>query len=291
MKSGVTVDRMIVRCARLAMATRFEARLVGDDEEHLMVVGEAALDEISRIERLLSRFDPASEVARVNREAASHPVRVDRELFVILANCHDWFDRTDGYFDLCASGGPGSPRFGEVVRLDEESNSVTFLDPAARLDFGGYGKGYALDVAARVLDEFGVCSARLHGGTSSILARGQPEDGPCWRVEIRDPFETESGSVVNVFRLNDAAVSTSAVFDPGSTRSDIVDPIASRRLDRPAACSVVTSSATVAEVYSTALLAMGKSRASHFVRRGSPIDRVFWIERDGDRVSCEILGG
>ena len=103
---------------------------------------------------------------------------------------------------------------------------MTFLDPAARLDFGGYGKGYALDVAARVLDEFGVRSALLHGGTSSILTRGEPEDGPCWRVEIRDPFETESGGGVAKIDLVDCGLcrprpsSTPARFGrTSSTRS------------------------------------------------------------------------
>ena len=276
------------------MATRFEARLVGDDEEHLTAVAEAALDEVTRIERLLSRFDPASEVSRIKREAASRPVRVDRELFAILRECREWYDRTDGYFDVCATGEAGSPCFGEAIRLDEESNSVTFLDPATRLDFGGYGKGYALDVAGRVLDEFGVGSALLHGGTSSILARGEPEDGPAWRVEIRDPFGIAPGGSVSTFHLNDGAVSTSGVFDPDSSRSKILDPIASRRLDKQAACSVVAPKAREAEVYSTALLAMGKRRASDFLgrmRQDLSLDRVFWIERAGDRVSCKRLGG
>src|SRR5205823_9036018 len=96
---------MMVRSARPAMATWFEALLVGDDEEHLMAVGEAVLDEIGRVERLLSRHDPASETSRINREAASRPVRVDLEMFDILRNGLRWSEETGGYFDLCAGSG------------------------------------------------------------------------------------------------------------------------------------------------------------------------------------------
>ena len=94
------------------MATWFEVLLVGDDEEHLIAVGEAALDEVGRIDRLLSRHDPASEVSRINHEAGSRTVRVDRELFAILSDSRDWFDRTDGYFDLCATGEARLAAFG-----------------------------------------------------------------------------------------------------------------------------------------------------------------------------------
>src|SRR6516162_1870615 len=96
---------MMVRCARPAMATWFEALLVGDDEEHLMAVGESALDEVVRIEHLLSRHDPASETSRINRAAAFRPVRLDREMFAILRKGLWWSEETGGYFDLCAGSG------------------------------------------------------------------------------------------------------------------------------------------------------------------------------------------
>jgi FAD:protein FMN transferase len=301
---------MTVRCARLAMGTAFEFSLVGDDVEHLTAVGEAALDEVTRVERLLSRFDPASEVSRINREAASRPVRVDRELFSILMDCRTWFDSTDGYFDVCATGESDSPSIGRSVRLDPDARTIRFLDPTARLDFGGYGKGYALDAAAQVLDEFGVESAFLHGGTSSILARGRQEDGSPWRIGLHDPFETSlvptvprgnavfdaprrpegrgaSGEAlprgawerVEKLDLIDLGVSSSAAFGPGNETSDLIDPIQGRTLDRQSACTVIAPTALEAEVLSTALLAMGKGRASAFL--GSiPRVRVAWIERD-----------
>jgi FAD:protein FMN transferase len=283
------VDALTVRCQRPAMATRFVFLLVGEDRDHLTAVGEAALDEVTRIEGLLSRYDPASEVARINREAPSRAVRVNRELFAILTDCRTWFTRTQGYFDLCATGLLGSPRSGDPIDLDSKRMTIRFVDPLARLDFGGYGKGYALDAANRVLDEFGVASALLNGGTSSILIRGRQDDGSNWRVGLRDPFGKAADPSLVPLELTDCAVSSSAVFDPDSIESDVIDPILCRTLDSQAACSVIAPSAAEAEVLSTALLAMGRARAATFLH-SFPDVKAAWIGRDGDRVEVEWLG-
>ena len=129
----------LCRRSRPAMASLFEVMLSGDDPEHLDAVASAALEEIGRVERLLSRHDPAAEIARVNREAAHRPVLVDVELFAVLRDCLAWVDRTGGAFDPCAPTG----RFAEDVRLDQECRTVRFTNPSARIDLGGFGKGYA----------------------------------------------------------------------------------------------------------------------------------------------------
>src|SRR5438132_927598 len=72
---------------RVAMGTYFEVFLAGDDEEHLRAVADAVLDEVVRAERLLSRFDPASEVSRINRLAGQQPVLVDVEVLDVLRTC------------------------------------------------------------------------------------------------------------------------------------------------------------------------------------------------------------
>jgi FAD:protein FMN transferase len=89
--------------------------------------------------------------------------------------------------------------------------------------------------------------------------------------------------------LTDCGVSSSAVFDPDSTKSEIIDPILCRSLDRQAACSVIAPTALEAEVLSTALLAMGRAQAAPFLV-SFPGIRAAWIGRDGDRVEVEWLG-
>lgn len=266
-----------VHLRRPAMATWFEIWLLGDDPEHLTAVGEAALDEIERIERLLSRFDPAAEIARVNREAARGPVKVDAELLAVLEDCRRWFEETGGFFDVAAAS--GAPLH-DGVELNPAQRTVRFLDPRVQLDLGGYGKGYALDAAGRVMAEFGVDRAMLHGGTSSVLARGGRQDGSPWPVGLRDPFADDERELMQL-RLADCGLSSSAVLGAPGEKSDIVNVRQARPLAQQAACAVIAPSAVEAEVLSTALLAMGKTSARSWLAarglRGST-RRVVWID-------------
>jgi thiamine biosynthesis lipoprotein len=273
----------VIHRQRPAMGTWFEARLVGDDHEHLGAVAEAVLDEVERIERLLSRFDQRSEVARINREAAHRAVQLDFEVLGVLQTCRRAWERTDGYFDVTA------PRCEfAAVAIDPEARTVRFEEPGLALDLGGIGKGYALDRGAEIVAAHGVGSAFLHGGTSSILAIGCDEAGQPWPVSVRDPLAT-ADRAAELFRvcLSDRGFSCSATLGPGQQRSDLVDPARRAPLAGNSACIVVACNATAAEFLSTALLCMGKEKASQYVARYAEAGRLeaAWIDGRDDRTT------
>jgi thiamine biosynthesis lipoprotein len=274
------------------MATLFEAWLVGDDEEHLIAVAEAAFDEIERIERVLSRFDRGAELQRVNRTAATEPVRLSVELYDVVADCLRCHAATEGYFDPTATGfvqanananvAVAPLPFSAAVQLDPEQRTIVFTEPDVRLDLGGYGKGYALDAAVKILDRYGIESALLHGGTSSVLSRGRMADGRPWMIAVGDPFIAERPEIAK-FALVDAGLSTSASLDVRHATSDIVDPIVGKTVGEAEAFCVLAPTATEAEVLSTALTAMGRVRAIEYLRlhadRWSPRVEVACVTR------------
>ena len=213
---------MTVHGCRPAMGTLFEAWLVGEDEEHLSAVVEAIFDEVVRLERLLSRFDPRSEIARVNRLAAEQAVQVDHEVFGILQTCGDYWQQTGGYYDVAATQLRAAPSvfdsrasFADVV-LDAERHTVRFTNPAVMIDLGGFGKGYALDAAAEILVGFGIEHAFLHGGTSSALARGRNQQHQPWLLGVRNPWSQESARELRQLPLSDRAYSCSARRRPAN---------------------------------------------------------------------------
>jgi thiamine biosynthesis lipoprotein len=269
------------------MGTWFEARLVGADAAHLADVAEAVLDEIARLDGRLSRFDPTSEISRINRAAARSPVRVDRDLVALLEICRHAWHATAGAFDVTATGrspaGAARPSFAHVV-LDPARHSVHFEHPAVQLDLGGLGKGYALDRAAAILAAHGVTRALLHGGTSSVLARGTDERGRPWLVGIRDPWAEGDDVEAARLPLGDCALSCSTALTPGRAESDIVDPGTGATLTRQAGCVVTAPAAVEAEILSTALLCLGRAAAAARLRRRDfPAAAVAWIEPPGDR--------
>jgi FAD:protein FMN transferase len=245
-----------------AMGTRFELFLTGQehDREHLEAVAGDLLEEIRRLDCVLSRFDPRSEIARVNREAAVRPVRVDRELFELLEKCDEARQLTEGYFDITASHKGAVP----TLQLDAESCTVRFSGPDVLIDLGGVGKGYALDRACEIMLRFGVTCGLLHGGTSSVLAIGTPYGIDGWPVAIRHPLML-MGEPVAQLNLTDRGLSCSAVRHPDQQQSDVVNPLTGDPLNGDAVCVVLAANATDAEIFSTALLAMGREQAIDYL--------------------------
>ena len=89
-----------VRAARMAMATRFEVVLNGEKESWLQSVAEEVLDEIEKMEAKLSLYNPASQIARANHQAAVSPVKVDPLVFGLLQRCKTLSEKTNGAFDI-----------------------------------------------------------------------------------------------------------------------------------------------------------------------------------------------
>jgi FAD:protein FMN transferase len=160
-----------------AMATRFELVLIGTDPLRLRAAGEMALEEIAECEARLSRFDPASDIARLNRQAGQGPQRCLSEVIELLGLCQAAYASTGGAFSLLW-------RTGGELRLDPERDLVELTPVGAELDLGAVGKGYALDRAARILRANGVDRGLLHGGTSTVLALGPPPGQPAWRIAL-----------------------------------------------------------------------------------------------------------
>lgn len=280
-----------VRVARHAMATRFEVALHGGRPEALRAAAEEALDEVERIENLISLYRPRTDIGRINAQAGGSPVRVSPETFSLLERARTLSDSTDGAFDITAGplvrawgfhGGTGRlPEPGAVVNamerigwarvvLDAASYSVLLKVPGAMLDLGALGKGYALDRAAERLREAGVESAMLHGGTSTIVAIGAPPDRAEWPVALAGGPNGEQGMTVG---LRDDSLSVSAGWGRSFMDADgrllghVLDPRTGCPVSGTRMAAVALSSAADSDALSTALLVLGESGRDRLASR------------------------
>ena len=98
------------------------------------------------------------------------------------------FDLTGGAFDV--SIGTGLPS----LELDADDCVVRATTGGVRIDLGGIGKGYAVDLMAELLEEWGLEQALVHGGFSSVLALEAPPGRDGWPLTLSDPARALPGA-------------------------------------------------------------------------------------------------
>lgn len=283
-----------VLLARRAMNTRFELVLQGEREPALRAAGEEALDEIERLEAQLSLFRPSSEIARLNRDATTGPVRVSPPLFRLLEHVRDLWQLSDGAFDPTIGplmrlwgfrgGAVREPSPAELaqaragvgldkVELNPADFTVRFTHPGVQLDLGACGKGIALDRAVDILREAGVTRALIHGGTSSVFGLGLQADGRPWKVTLPATAaldqptargEATEERLLAEFELADTALGVSAARGrvaaaAGQSWGHVLDPRTGEPVRRTTLAAVVLPSAFEADAWSTALLVLGEA--------------------------------
>ncbi len=267
------------------MATRFELVLPGTNTAALRAAGDEALEEIRRLESTLSIYLPGTELSTVNARAFREPVRVSPPVFNLLRQAQRIYEETDGAFDITVAPllrcwgfmrGTGSlpdkqaladarSKVGmDKVELDAANYTVRFQREGMMLDLGAIGKGYAIERAVQLLEEAGVQSALIHGGTSSVYGVGQPPDAEAWSIALDLPSgkTNEPARRLAVVPLKNTSLSVSAVWGKsfesgGQTYGHIIDPRTGEPSQQAVYCAIVLASATEADALTTALLVAG----------------------------------
>ena len=169
------------------------------------------------------------------------------------------------------------------VHLRRTSRSVSYDAPGVGLDFGGIGKGIALDAAARVLRRHGVTRALLDFG-GQVLAIGRPADTPVWLIGIADPEDRDRA--VGAVGIADLSLSTSgnserSIGTAGGRVGHLLDPVTQRPARFEGSVTVAAPDGTSADALSTALFVMGPERGAAWADQRAIAALYVWRDADG----------
>lgn len=281
----------LVRVSRRAMATTFEIAIPQGSHPRAIAAAEDALDLIDQLEDQLTVYRDQSEVSRLNANAANGSIPLEPHLYELLERCSAWTRETEGAFDIATGaltkawgfyhreGRVPLPRERNAamartgmkhVILNRETSSVKFRMPGLELNLGAVGKGFALDRAAELLrSRWGVRSALLHGGSSSVSAIGHPPGEPRgWGVRLRHPDDEDHS--LGTLWLRDCGLGTSAAtyqfFDyNGRKLGHLLDPRTGWPVEGTSSATVVAPSAAEADAMSTAMFVLGLANAEKFL--------------------------
>jgi len=288
---------------RMSMACAYAIDAYGLDADTLPRVLEDALDEVDRIDRLMSHYKPDSSLSRLNREAAQAPVQVDPELFDFIADSMRYYRDSQGAFDITVGplmkawgffGGEGHmPAAGALeearrhvggnhVIMNATDRTIRFDQPGVELDLGGIAKGYAVDRAVRLLRDRGVAAALVSAGGSTTYGLGTPPGGDGWEVAIQDPVSPQKTALT--VRLQDRALSVSGSygkwFESGGVRySHIMDPRSGMPVQGILSVAVLTATGTAGDVLDDAFFVLGPAGSRRYLNE-VPGTEVYYFVAD-----------
>lgn len=190
----------------------------------------AVMAESEKLEGLLSRFRPDSDIGKLNTAAGEAWVKLSIDTFDLLSDAARYFERSRGSFDVTigpladlwncmkTKEAPSEERIRQVLPLvncgdlllDAPSYSARLKRPGQGVDLGGIGKGYAADRFMGLFRQFGCRSACTNIGGNVALLGAKPDGAP-WHVDIRHP--REKGRLLGAVKAQDCAVVTSGDYE------------------------------------------------------------------------------
>jgi thiamine biosynthesis lipoprotein len=259
-------DAAVARSGQPVMGTVLTVTVVAADRELAQQLADAAIEEARRWEDALTIWQPEGELARFNAKAGSGDVEVSPRLGAGLASMLDFSRRTEGIFDPAVGAirdrvavEPARPvtpcrPIKPVADALRVSAGRASLAEGVALDPGAIGKGLALDAMVVLLSKGGASAAFLDfGGSSQTGVGAPPGDERGWPVLVTGWAEGKSHGVL---WLRDASLSTSRAG--ASDTTPVLDPRIGKPVPPPRLATVIAPSATAADVWSTALVVLGR---------------------------------
>jgi thiamine biosynthesis lipoprotein len=275
-----------------------------------------ALDEMARVDLLMSHYKPDSEVSRITRLAGVAAVSVDPDTLFVLEAAQRLGHETGGAFDVTVlplvrlwgffSHDAHVPTAAEIavaredvgfdgVLVDRDAATVMLSREGMELDLGAIAKGHAVDLAARSLRADGVRSALVNLSNSTFYALGAPEEADDWRVAVRHPRAADEQ--LGVILLSDAALATSAdseqFFERDGVRyGHILDPRTGSPVSNGVvSVTVVADTGIEADALATAVFVLGPYEGMELIQARSRVDALVVTEEPDGRLTLAVSSG
>ncbi len=295
-----TVHQRVLRL----MGNRFEISVVSHDTQWAEGRIDDAVEEISRIERLLTTFNDSSQTNQINQQAGIKPVSVDKEVFELIRRSLKISELTQGSFDITYGSIdkrlwnfdttmtelPDPETAKQSVRLinyrnvilNESDCSVFLREKGMRIGFGGIGKGYAADKARYILQQKGVKSGIVNA-SGDLSAWGTQPGGKPWTIGVADPYTKVTP--FSYLDISNMCVATSGNYEKyavinGKKYSHTIDPKTGLPVGGIKSVTIITANAELADAMATPVLVMGIKAGLNLINQIRGIACILIDEND-----------
>ena len=262
------------------LGSPFEITVVAKDTVEGNFYVNSAVNEVKRIENLISDWIPTTQISQVNQNAGIVPIKVNNEVFELVERALKISKLTDGAFDISYASMDKIWKFDgsmkempspeaikksverigyEKIILDTKNKTIFLKDAGMKLGLGGIGQGYIADKVKEVLQAKG-CTAGIVNVSGDINTWGSQIDGKPWTVGIVNPVN--KNKVVATFPLIDSAVETSGSYEKYVTfnnirYSHIIDPRSGYPATGIVSVSIFAKQTEIADALATGVFVLG----------------------------------
>jgi FAD:protein FMN transferase len=295
---NLAASRQRVAESRLLLGGLANITLISDQPQQARVAITAAFDRMEALEAIFSRFQPQSQLSRLNAAgqlSAAHPA-----LREVLTRAVDYGELTHGAFDITiepvhrlyrqhaqngelpkASAVQAARQLVDYRQIEISGDTVRLGMAGMAITLDGIAKGYIVDQGAAALREHGFESVLVELG-GDLHTLGGAGDRP-WQIGIRQPTPEPAAREL-VAQLRGAALATSGdylhTFTPDRRLHHILEPDSGLSPGELASASVMATTTCDADALSTALLVMGAARGLDLIDRLAGVEALV-IAKDG----------
>lgn len=284
----------VLQDSRFLMGTRVDLTLQGK-EGQLPIAAAAAWEEMTRLERMMSRFHPTSVVSAINLMAGIRPVPVPAEMMQVLKMANAVSLASGGAFDATVGAykdwdfNPAHPVLPEPQQLAEQVHLVDFrqliIDPARqtamltrrgmRLDLGGVAKLPILQAGMLAIRQAGIDHAMLNGG-GDVIVNGNLHGKP-WRIGLRDPRAPDR--LLGLVNLEHGIVAASGDYErcftvAGQRYHHVLNPRTGYPSRGPHGLALVADSLAAINGLGAAIMVAGLVQGRQLIQQRSGVDAM-----------------
>ncbi|MDO5416719.1 MAG: FAD:protein FMN transferase [Lachnospiraceae bacterium] len=270
------------------------------------------LQEYHELYDIYHDYEGLSNIKTINDNAGIEPVVVDEKIIALLTEGQEiyeetggrmniamgsvlsiWHDyRTEGIDDPENAGLPSMEELQEAaghtdirrMKIDKGASTVYLEDPEMSLDVGAVGKGFATEMACRMLEEKGLASALVNVG-GNTRAIGTKPDGAKWDVGVQNPDLESEKSYLHVMQLDNKSLVNSGTYQryytvDGKQYHHIIHPDLLMPWDRYTQVSILCGDSGRADALSTAVFNMEPEEGKAFIESLEDVEAM-WVYPDG----------
>ena len=293
------------------MGSKFDITVVAKNKKTADSYIDVAVNEISRVEKLISSWNVNSQTTLINNNAGVKPVTVDKELFNLIERAIKISKLTDGAFDISYASMDRIWKFDGTMKvfpseekiktsvlrvgfkniiLNKEKSTVFLKLKGMKIGFGGIGKGYAADKAKRLLVKKGVKGGIINA-SGDMNTFGKQSNGKPWQVGITNPLN--KNKVFALLPIDNSAVVTSGNYEKfvifkNKRYTHIIDPRTGYPSNGIVSVSVFAPSAELADALATSIFVMGKEVGVNLINQLKGIDCII-VEDTGEISSSKNI--